>query len=203
MKRTVYKHDLIPGFKRGKGKANGDSDGLQGRASKYCIDHAERVYRLCLLGLIDKEICMAFGINEQTFHNWQAQHPEFKQAICYGKQEADAKVTEALYKRAIGYQHPEVVLHVIDKAVTKTVVTRYYPPDTAACRIWLKNRTRNNEFIWQDSFQAEVTGKNGKPIQTESHIKIDAIDFSSLTDEELQMCQTIGMKIAKTKDEEE
>lgn len=202
MQRTVYKHGLVPGFKRGKGKANGETNAMAGRASKYCIDHAERVYRLCLLGLTDLEICSAFGINEQTLHNWQAQHPEFKQAILYGKQEADAKVTEALYKRAIGYQHPEVVLHVIDKEVTKTVVTRHYPPDTAACRIWLKNRTRNNEFVWQDSFQAEVTGRNGGKIQTESTVKIESLDLSSLTDEELQMCQAIGLKINKPKDEE-
>lgn len=197
MKRTKAPQ-LEPGVIRGKGKANGDPDGKQGGPSLYEPKFVERVYRLCLLGLTDKELILAFGIADQTLYNWQHQHPEFKEAIHKGRQEADAHIAKALYHRAKGYTHKEAIFHIIDGKLNQTIVDKHYPPDTTACRIWLKNRTKRNDFVWSDSFQAEVSGPQGKPIQTESVMKHEIdLDFSQLTEDELKMCAAIGMKVTK------
>lgn len=197
MKRTKAP-TIEPGFIRGKGKANGDPNGKQGSPSLYEPKFVERVHRLCLLGLTNRELCLAFGIDEQTLYNWQAQHPEFKEAIYTGREGADAHIAKSLYHRAKGYTHKEVVFHVVNNELIKTEVDKHYPPDTTACRIWLKNRTKRNDFVWSDSFQAEVSGPQGKPIQTEQTVKHEIdLDFSQLTDDELKMCAAIGMKIAQ------
>lgn len=195
--------EIPAGFIRGKGKANGDPNGKQGGPSLYADDHVERVYRLCLLGLTNPELCLAFGISEQTLYNWCNNHPDFKQALHNGRMEADSHIAKALYQRAKGYSHKETIFHVIDKELIKTEVIKHYPPDTTACRIWLKNRTKRNDFVWTDSFQAEVSGKNGEPIKTEQTIKHEIdIDFSQLTEDELKMCAAIGMKITAPKQQD-
>lgn len=190
------KHQTNPEpFIKGKGKANGDPNGKAGRESKYSPDLPERAYRLALLGLTDLEIAHAIGINKDTIISFKNNFPEFKMALFKGRAEADSKVAQALYHRAIGYKHKETICHVIDKEVIQTEVIKYYPPDTAACKIWLRNRTRKNDFVWSDSIQAEISGKDGGPIQTEQKITHELnLDFSQLSEDELKMCITLGLK---------
>lgn len=59
----------------------------------------------------------------------------------------DALEVEALYQKATGYQHPEDDIRIINGEVVKTQTVRHYPPDTAACIFWLKNRQPEK---WQD-----------------------------------------------------
>lgn len=195
---------VLDGFIRGKGKANGDPNGKQGCPSLYSPNHPERAYRLCLLGLTNPELAMAFGVDEQTIYNWRHNFPEFDAAMERGRLEADAHIAHALYHRAKGYSHKETIFHVVDKELIQTEVIKHYPPDTTACRIWLKNRTKRNDFVWTDSFQAEVSGKDGGPIKTEQIMKHEIdIDWSPLTEDELKMCAAIGMKISTPKPDKE
>lgn len=192
---------VTPGFIRGKGKANGDPNGNAGGPSLYSETHVERVYRLCLLGLTNKELSLSFGVEEQTIYNWREKFPDFAEAIKKGRMEADSHIAQALYHRAKGYSHKETVFHTVNGELIQNEVIRHYPPDTTACRIWLKNRTKRNDFVWTDSFQAEVSGKDGGPIKTEQTLKHEIdIDFSQLTEDELKMCAAIGMKIAQPKE---
>jgi hypothetical protein len=49
-----------------------------------------------------------------------------------------------LYRRAIGYSHPETHICVVAGEVIQTPIVKHYPPDTAAAFIWLQNRRRGD-----------------------------------------------------------
>lgn len=171
-----------------------------GRKTKYTADIDILAYRHALHGLTDKEMATVFGIAEQTWYNWQAKHPTLTRAIQRGRIQADTKVAEALYKRAIGYEYEEEVAHVINGQVVVTKLKKHQPPHPTAVIFWLKNRTGRphniQEFSWRDVYQSEVTGKDGGPIRTEN-INHTALDLSGLTDAELAVMESIGIKVEK------
>lgn len=167
-----------------------------GPKNRCTKEMAERAYKFCLLGLTSTELAFALSIAEQTILNWQKNYTYFNDAIIRGRQEADAKVVESLYKRACGYSHPETIVKVVDKQVVEVNTTKHYAPDTGAACFWLKNRTKKNEDPWLEIARTELTGKGGGPIQTQN---LESLDLSDLTDEELAMVERIGLKIQPKK----
>lgn len=161
-----------------------------GTATLYRADMNERAYKLCLLGLTDKQLSIAFGINQQTLDNWKNAHPSFYMAISEGKKEADAHVADALYNRAIGYSHKDMHITNFRGEITETPITKYYPPDTKACIFWLKNRQRE---YWRDMINTELTGAGGGPLQIEGQI-----DLSDFSDEELERMESVGLKLRES-----
>lgn len=134
----------------------------RGRPSKY--DPAktpEQAYKLCLLGATDKEVADFFGVSEQTLNNWKAQHPEFLEALNRGKIDADARVAQSLYHRALGYEHPDTDIRVVNGEVVMTPTVKRYPPDTVAAIFWLKNRQRGK---WRDKVEHDHGVQPGNPL---------------------------------------
>lgn len=120
--------------------------------------HCVRAKRLAMLGLTNFEIADYFGISESTLNKWAQVHPEFGKALRSGKIEADAKVAEAVYKRAIGYDNPNAVKIFQGTETTgpiKVPYTEHYPPDVQAQRMWLNNRQSNR---WRDRQEVEHSG---------------------------------------------
>jgi len=121
-----------------------------GRPTDYDENyHPKSVFKLCLLGLTDKEMADYFEIAESTFHLWKLNHPKFSESITRGKTDADAKVARAMYQAAIGYKHKETKFFVVSQGVglgsdieTREVI-KQYPPDMKAAAMWLSNRTKN------------------------------------------------------------
>lgn len=101
-----------------------------------------------MLGLIQDEIAKFFGVAERTFKYWLTQHPELRTAMTEGGAIADAEVAVSLYRRAIGYSHPEDDIRAValgGNAGSEIVITptiKHYPPDTMAGMYWLNNRRR-------------------------------------------------------------
>lgn len=124
-----------------------------GRPTKYKEEYNFQVEKLCKLGATDKEIADFFDVVEDTITEWKNVHPEFSVSIKKGKIEADANVAHALYHRAIGYEHEDIDIRVVDKEIVETPLIKYYPPDPTAGIFWLKNR-RPKE--WRDKQQMEV-----------------------------------------------
>lgn len=120
------------------------------RPTRYRDEFADMALTLCHMGLTDVEIGTVFGVDERTINRWKKRYPQFCQSIKKGKLFADALVVEALYQKATGYQHPEDDIRVINGEVVKTQTVRHYPPDTAACIFWLKNRRGEH---WQNKPQ--------------------------------------------------
>jgi hypothetical protein len=169
----------------GNGRRNGNQKKL-GRPSRYKEDMPQRAYKLCLLGLRDQDLAVAFGVGIGSIDVWKKEHPEFFEAIKRGRDEADAHVAESLYHRALGYSHPEEVIKVVGGQVVRLETMKHYPPDTGAACFWLKNRHRDR---WRDVHRYEHTGKDGEPIQSRQV----TLDLSTLTDEELEMAMRIGL----------
>lgn len=136
--------------------------GVGGRPSKYDPAKApEQAYKLCLLGATDKELADFFGVSEQTLNNWKSQHPEFLESLNLGKSDADARVAESLFKRALGYSHPEDDIRVANGEIVITPTIKHYPPDTAAAIFWLKNRQRGK---WRDKIEHDHGVQPDNPI---------------------------------------
>lgn len=135
-----------------------------GRPPKYQGGFAKSAEKLCKLGATDDDLADFFEVNVRTIARWKVEHEEFCQALKAGKDEADDRVEQSLYRRAVGYSHDAVKIMQHQGEVVKAEYREHFPPDTTACIFWLKNR-RPEE--WRDKVVNEHTGKDGGPIQTE------------------------------------
>jgi hypothetical protein len=128
------------------------------RPTKYKQEYAEQARKLCLLGATDAELAEFFEVNEDTVHEWKKVHSEFSESIKRGKAQADADVADRLYQRALGYEHPEVDIRVLNGMIVQTPIQKHYPPDATAAIFWLKNRQSKQ---WRDKIVQEHTDPTG------------------------------------------
>lgn len=132
-----------------------------GRPTKYKKEYAEQAAKLCRLGAIDTDLMDFFNVCEKTINNWKEKYPEFLQSINKEKYYSNDKVKRSLYERALGYSHPDTHISNYQGEITITDIIKYYPPDTAAAFIWLKNRDPEN---WRDKQELELSGNQDKPV---------------------------------------
>jgi hypothetical protein len=126
-----------------------------GRPTSYKPEMCEQVFEMALLGLTDVQMARVLGISEVTFNEYKA-IPEFLKSLTQGKEDADAKVAKAMYKRALG-------LTITEDALTRdgdvVQLKKELPPDTAAAKHWLANRQR---ALWANN--GETTINSDQPI---------------------------------------
>lgn len=136
-----------------KGKQNIKNKG--GRPTKWKEEFIDKVYKLALLGATDAEMADILSVSESIFNEWKKTKEGFLESIKKGKTEADANVTERLYKRAVGYKYTEKRTEKDEKGTTKTTVTeKTLAPDTTAQIFWLKNRQPKK---WRDTKNIDHT----------------------------------------------
>jgi hypothetical protein len=133
-----------------------------GRPSKYGSIDLTLVEKLASYGLTEEEIADCVGICRASLDNYKNEHPEFLGTLKKGKDKFDAQVVKALHHRAIGYDHEEDVIMQYKGTVIVKPTTKHYPPDTAACIFWLKNRRKDE---WRDKVDHEHSGKDGEPVK--------------------------------------
>src|SRR5690606_38366572 len=170
--------------------------GVGGRPSKY--DPAKtpgQGYKLCLLGATDKEVADFFGVAESTLNKWKIDYPEFSESLNRGKVDADARVAESLFKRALGYSHPEDDIRVANGEIAITPTIKHYPPDTAAAIFWLKNRQRGK---WRDKIEHD---HGVQPDMSMSPMRIEKIGraTSELQSRENLVCRLLLEKKKRKK----
>lgn len=126
-----------------------------GRKSKFDGVSLEQVSKLASQGYTDIAMADFFGVATSTWHLWKTKYPEFEKAILDGKEAADAQVEISMYRRAIGYSHPETKVFCNRWGVVKEEVTKHYPPDVAAGKFWLTNRQPQK---WAEKQEVEHSG---------------------------------------------
>lgn len=126
-------------------------------------------------GLIDKDICVKFGISVDTFYKWKKKHAEFAESLKRSKQIVDYEVENSLLKRALGYKVKEikrtqletkVEIKTINGVTTEIKTTpvkieiteKEILPDVTACIFWLKNRKPDK---WRDDPTKSKEGDTG------------------------------------------
>jgi hypothetical protein len=122
------------------------------RPSKYDPAFPEQARKLCLLGATDLEIADFFEVSVASLYRWKNEHPEFCEALKEGKAEADKRVEESLYQRALGYSHEAVKIFNNGGEIITANYREHYPPDTTAAIFWLKNRQPER---WRDKHEVE------------------------------------------------
>lgn len=126
-------------------------------------------------GMTDEEMAVEFGVTRATIHNWRKRHTEFDEALKEGKEVADARVEDSLYRRATGYDYEELQIEQsVDsdgqptpfRKVKRT--TKHVMPDVQAAIYWLTNRQPER---WKAKQQLELTGRDGKELEFNVIIK--------------------------------
>jgi hypothetical protein len=125
------------------------------RPTKYKPEYAEQAAKLCKLGATDAQLADFFEVAISTINLWKVEHAEFSESVKLPKVEADERVEQSLYRRAMGYEHDEVDIRVVGGEIVKTPIRKYYPPDSTAMIFWLKNRKPAD---WRDKQEIEHQG---------------------------------------------
>lgn len=111
-----------------------------GRKPTYKKEYDQIARNYCILGAIDIDLAEFFGVTERTIYLWKKKYPSFLEATKEAKDQVDARVVNALFHKAIGFQ------------TNKGQV----PPDTTACIFWLKNRQPDK---WSDKQEVDHKGE--------------------------------------------
>src|SRR2546421_609115 len=111
-----------------------------GRPTKYRVAFIRQALRLAQLGATQREIAEFFEVDESTLRVWLGEHSRLAAALKQGKDYADDRVEQSLYRRALGYSHDAVKILQNDGAPVLVPYVEHFPPDTTACIFWLKNR---------------------------------------------------------------
>ena len=142
-----------------------------------------RAYRLSLLGLTNEEMGVAFGVSVNTFNQWLRTRDDLRKAVELGRQEADSRVVQSLYKKATGYTFEEDNITVSHGQVIVTRVKKYAHPETTAAIFWLKNRQKEK---WADVWKVDQN--------VQISVQKKEADLTDLTTEELQLMEKLGLQ---------
>ena len=133
-----------------------------GKPTTYRPEFASEAYALCLLGLTNDELAAKFKVSPGAFAAWIAEVPEFAVALYDGREGADKVIAGALYRAAMGYEHPEDDIRTVSRGgndgseIVITPTTKRYPPNYAALAMWMNTRQRKR---WP---RGEDGGSGGK-----------------------------------------
>jgi hypothetical protein len=119
---------------------------------KFKPEYVHQARKLTQLGATDREVAEFFNVSEQTLNTWKHFHSEFLESLKLGKETADRRVEQSLYRRAVGYSYDAVKIMGYEGAYTHVPYVEHLPPDTTACIFWLKNRRRED---WRDRVDVE------------------------------------------------
>ena len=103
--------------------------------------------------LTRNELARKLEIAPKTLALWESRYPEIAEALRQGREIIDARVENAILKKALGFETTEIKKVVkADGAEEVTTVYKSVPPDVTAASVWLKNRCPEK---WRDKPQEE------------------------------------------------
>ncbi len=163
-----------------------------GPKTTYREEIGEKAYLMALYGMVEREMCAVLGVGENTWYKWKRDHTHLHENLEKGKLPADLKVTNALFKRAIGYEYKDLhwssqkketygengqIIHAETKPVA-IPYKRHMPPDMKAIQMWLSNRSKGR---WTTVTHHKVEHSG------EIRHRQEQIDLSDFSTEELKV----------------
>ena len=115
----------------------------------------------CREGLTTRQIEKRLKCSKGSIQRYKMLYKELRDAMATGYADANSKVEESLFRKAMGFEYDEVVTEkekgkrrgVDFELVTTKTIHKTIPPDTVACIFWLKNRAADK---WQDRRDVRV-----------------------------------------------
>jgi hypothetical protein len=124
-----------------------------GRPTLFRPEMIEQARKLAYLGATDREMAEFFEVSEATLHRWKHEYPEFCESAKLGKEAADARVEQSLYRKAVGYTYDSEKVFQFGGQIVRAPVVEHVPPSDTAIIFWLKNRRRDQ---WRDRQDVEL-----------------------------------------------
>ena len=146
----------------------------------------KRAYKLCLLGLTNAELAIAFNVTVSVISTWEEKYPAFAEALFQGRQIASANVAQSLYKRAIGFSVEVEEVRNVDKSLELVKYKKYFPPSVSAAMYWLNNRDKGR---WGNVKKHEIEGN------VRHEHGIIPVNLADLSVEELKLAAKLGMQL--------
>lgn len=125
-----------------------------GQQGKFIRLDLKKIYRLCVLGMSNKEIAEHIDVKYQTWIQWlnpdsKVYKKELADTIKYGTEGIVAKVADRLVSRALGHKHKAVKFfyNAQDDKIVRQEYVQHYPPSEVAAAFILKNKRPDK---WKD-----------------------------------------------------
>lgn len=119
-------------------------------------------------GLTNEDIAHNMGISRSTLSDWEKKYSAISDALKCGRECADLRVENQLYRNAIGYEYTEQQAIKVKRVywdgsgrrceaedVKVVDVKRHHAGETTAQIFWLKNRRPDD---WRDKIVTESEG---------------------------------------------
>ena len=129
----------------------------KGRPTKYDPKFCEQARKFCLLGATNQELADFFEVSVSSIDKWLRDYEDFSSAVKDGREVADSKIAESLYKRALGYSHEEDKIFCSNGEIVSEKTIKHYPPDSTALSFWLRNRRPDK---WREKQEVQHSGDN-------------------------------------------
>lgn len=127
---------------------------LMNEIPKPSVEHIAKVKIAAIECRNTKDFCTFLGVDKVVFKHWVNTNIEFRKAYRSWRDHATEEVEMALAKKAIGFTKRTRKQILTRAGQIETLVSEeYFPPDSAAAGMWLKNR---NGKEWKDTQQIDI-----------------------------------------------
>lgn len=137
-------------------------------------EYTATAHKLASLGATDREIADVLGVSERTINRWKHTQPDFSGELRLGKEAADDRVEQSLYRRAIGYTYDAVKVFTHNGQPVIAEYVEHIPPDTTAAIFWLKNR-RSDDWRDKQHLDFKDTSRAGEMDDAARAVRLAAI----------------------------
>jgi hypothetical protein len=145
-----------------------------GQPGKFIKLDLKKIYRLCILGMTNRELADHYDVKYETWMAWlrpdsKLHKPELAATLTAGREDIVAKVADRLVQRAMGYKHKATKMFYNaeeDKVVKQDFIQRY-PPSEAAAMFILKNKRPKD---WKE--KQIIEGPDGQGIMGKTIVNV-------------------------------
>ncbi len=134
---------------------------------KYKPEYAKIVMELARIGATNMEIIRHLKINSEVLLLWAMVYPDFEQAMAANEEARSARIEDAMFQRALGYDVPyeKVYLNAKGNVMSTERGTKHFPPDPISGYKWLGARKPDK---WaksgdEDKGELKITVTGGLP----------------------------------------